>query len=65
MRDKIYYTAAEVSQMLGISRAKAYKILQQMNSDLEKRGYLIVRGKIPVAYFREKWYGTDREEAMV
>ncbi len=51
--------------MLGISRAKAYKILQQMNADLEKKGYLIVRGKIPVAYFREKWYGAEREEATV
>lgn len=65
MREKFYYTAEEVSQMLGISRAKAYKILQQMNADLEKKGYLIVRGKIPVVYFREKWYGAEREEATV
>lgn len=65
MREKFYYTAEEVSQMLGISRAKAYKILQQMNADLEEKGYLIVRGKIPVAYFREKWYGAEREEATV
>lgn len=65
MREKFYYTAEEVSQMLGISRAKAYKILQQMNADLEKKGYLIVRGKIPIAYFREKWYGAERKEATV
>ena len=65
MREKFYYTAEEVSQMLGISRAKAYKILQQMNADLVKKGYLIVRGKIPVAFFRVKWYGAEREEATV
>lgn len=65
MNEKIYYTAAEVAQMLGISLAKSYKILQEMNADLKKKGYLVVRGKVPVAYFKEKWYGADREEATI
>ncbi len=60
--EKIYFTAAEVAEMLGVSSGKAYGILRKMNEDLRKRGYLTVSGKIPVEYFKEKWYGTGRKE---
>lgn len=58
MDEKMYYTAAEVAQMFGISIGKAYKILREMNGELEKQGYLVIKGKIPTGYFREKWYGS-------
>lgn len=61
MNEKIYYTAGEIAEMLGISTGKSYKILQQMNEELEKKGYLTIRGKIPVEYFKEKWYGALKE----
>lgn len=61
MNEKIYYTAGEIAEMLGVSTGKSYKILQQMNEELEKKGYLTIRGKIPVEYFKEKWYGALKE----
>lgn len=61
MREKMYYTAAEVAEMLGVSTAKAYRIIRQMNTDLDAKGYLTISGKIPVEYFREKWYGAVKE----
>ena len=64
MQGKMYYTAAEVAEMLGISLGKSYKIIQQMNEQLEAKGYLTIRGKVPVEYFREKWYGAVREEKV-
>ncbi|MGN9037388.1 hypothetical protein ACTNBM_10905 [Lachnospiraceae bacterium HCP1S3_C3] len=43
--------------MLGVSMGKAYKILREMNKDLASKGFLTIAGKIPVEYFKEKWYG--------
>lgn len=64
MDEKIYYNAEEVSRMLGISRGKSYKILREMNRDLAERGFLTIAGKIPVEYFREKWYGAAKEVSV-
>ena len=57
----MYYTALEVAEMLGVSTAKAYRIIREMNADLDTKGYLTISGKIPVEYFREKWYGSVKE----
>jgi len=35
MEQKMYYTAQEIAQMLGISQGKAYKILREMNAQLK------------------------------
>lgn len=61
MEEKIYYNAEEISRMLGVSKGKSYKILREMNKDLGDRGFLTIAGKIPVEYFREKWYGSTKE----
>lgn len=57
MNEKIYYNAEEVAAMLGVSIGKSYKILREMNKDLDSKGFLTIAGKIPVEYFKEKWYG--------
>ena len=57
MNEKIYYNAEEVAAMLGVSIGKSYKILREMNKDLASKGFLTIAGKIPVEYFKEKWYG--------
>lgn len=62
MAEKMYYTAAEVSAMLGVSMTKAYRILRDMNEDLDKHNFLTIAGKIPVSYFQEKWYGGVQRE---
>ncbi len=58
MNERVYYSAAEIAQMLGVSMGKAYKILREMNQELAAKGYLTIAGKIPVEYFKEKWYGA-------
>ena len=60
MNEKLYYNAADIAAMLGISMGKSYKILREMNRDLAGRGFLTIAGKIPVEYFREKWYGAAK-----
>ena len=58
MKEKIYYNAEEVATMLGVS---INKILREMNKDLAGKGFLTIAGKIPVEYFKEKWYGGTKE----
>ena len=47
MDSKVYYTAMEVAKMLGVSRAKGYKIVRELNEELTKKGYIVIAGKIP------------------
>lgn len=61
MNEKIYYGAEDIAKMLGVSMGKSYKILREMNKELAGKGFLTIAGKIPVEYFREKWYGGAKE----
>ena len=46
----------EVREILGVGESLAYKIMKQLNEELEKKGYLIIRGKIPREYLEERFY---------
>ena len=52
-----FITAAEVAEIMGISRSKAYQIVREMNRELKSQGYLTVAGKCPAQYFKQKFYG--------
>lgn len=54
---KIFYSAQDVAELIGVSVSKAYQIIAQMNSELKEKGYLVQRGRVPIAYFDEKCYG--------
>lgn len=43
------------------ARREHGKILREMNKELSEKGFLTIAGKIPVEYFREKWYGGAKE----
>jgi len=55
--NKIYITAVELSEMLGVSSGHAYKIIRRLNLELGKEGYIVVSGKVPKRYFEKRWYG--------
>ena len=48
--------AKEVSELLGISSSYAYKIIDQLNSELEKAGYLTIRGKVDSLYLSKRFF---------
>jgi len=56
-----FITAEEVQQILGVSRSKAYQIVQSMNRELRASGYITIAGKCPIQYFRQKFYGLQIE----
>ena len=39
--EKIYLTASEVAELLGISAGHSYKIIHRLNAELEKEGFLV------------------------
>lgn len=47
MQDRLYFTAQEVQEMLGVSRAKAYKIVKELNDELASKGFIVTAGKVP------------------
>lgn len=47
------YTAQEVADLLGCSKSHAYKLVRQINKDLEEQGFIIINGKVnKVAFHR-------------
>lgn len=57
-----YITAREISEIMGTSQGQAYKFIRQMNQELKEQGFLIVAGKVPIAYFKTKCFGVEFEE---
>ena len=52
----VFYTAQEVAEILGVSRTKAYKIVKELNIELQAKGFIVIAGKIPKRYFEERCY---------
>lgn len=62
MSDRLFMNAQEVADSLGTSKAYAYKLIQKLNEDLEKEGYITIQGRISKAYLFSKVYGAERKE---
>lgn len=54
-----YLTATQIMEILGVSRATAYKTIHELNEELQENGYRIIAGKVPAKYFEEKYYGLQ------
>ena len=59
MEGIIFITAAEMAEILGISKPYAYKIIKQLNEELEAKGFITIPGRISKKYFEEKFYGVE------
>ncbi|MBR3308721.1 MAG: DNA-binding protein [Lachnospiraceae bacterium] len=57
-----FYTADDVAEIMQISKPKAYEIIRELNGELEKMGYLTVRGRINSSFFHKK---TDYQKEVV
>lgn len=52
----MFIQANEVRELLGVSRAYAYKIVKQLNEELEAKGFLVIPGRTSRQYFNERLY---------
>lgn len=58
------YSAKDLQELLGVSESKAYAYIRQMNAELQEKGFLIVRGKVPAAYVKERFFfGVTMDES--
>lgn len=57
MQKNYMMNANDVANELGVSKGHAYKLIRQLNGELETSGYLTVSGKIPRAFWEKKFYG--------
>ncbi len=57
MNKNYMVTEQDIVDMLCVSKGHAYKIIRQLNRELEDSGYIVVSGKIPRAYWDKKFYG--------
>ena len=60
MRNELFVTAGEVAQELGVSKPFAYKLVRQMNEELEAKGFITLAGRVSRKYYEEKFYGNFR-----
>lgn len=47
-------SASDVSVLCKVKLGKAYQIIRVLNSELEKKGYIIIRGRIPQNYLLQR-----------
>ncbi len=45
MENKSFMTVEEVANELGVSKSYAYKVVRELNTELQKLGYLTVSGR--------------------
>ena len=57
MKNNLFVTAGEVAQDLGVSKPFAYKLVRQMNEELEAKGFMTIAGRVSRKYYEEKFYG--------
>lgn len=53
------YGAKELGELLGVSESKAYQLIRTMNAELQRDGFLTVRGKVPAAYVSKRFFGVE------
>ena len=60
-KENYLLTAAEVAETLGISKGHAYKLIRELNEELQSKGYLVVAGKVPKAFGKQNSMATIRQ----
>ena len=58
MEGTIFITAAEMAEMISISKPYAYKLIRQMNDELDAKGFITIPGKVSKKFFEERFYGV-------
>lgn len=59
---KQVYGAKDLQELLDVSESKAYQYIRQMNTELQEKGFLTVRGRVPAAYVEKRFFGVSAEQ---
>ncbi len=59
---KYYIGAPEAAEALELSEGKVYEIFRELNEQLKAQGFITVSGRVPRAYFNQKFFGGFPEQ---
>ena len=62
MDNESFLKAEDVAKELGISKSQAYKVIRNMNKELESKGYMTIIGRVSRYYFQERFYGMRERQ---
>ncbi len=63
MSNSIFLTAEEAAEIMMVSKSYAYKVMRQLNRELEEQGYITISGRINRQYFLDRvCYGAGIKE---
>lgn len=54
----VFIKAAEIAELMEVSRTYAYGIIRQLNGELEAKGFITIDGRTNRKYFYERIYYT-------
>lgn len=61
MAERLFVKANEVAEVLGVSRAEAYRIIKRLNGELAAKGYIVINGRVSRRYLEEQIYGMKKD----
>ena len=65
MSNRYMMTVADVAEEIGVSKGKAYKLIKDLNAELSSKGYIVISGKLPRAYWETRFYNAKIEETSM
>ena len=63
MESKNFMTVDEVAQELNVSKSYAYKVVRELNAEMQKLGYLTVTGRVNTSFFRKKLFPPKYQQS--
>lgn len=60
-----FMRADEVAQELSVSKSYAYRLIQRLNAELQKQGFITIAGRVNRQYFRERLYAPAGKEVKL
>lgn len=60
--DKNFMRVDEVAKELSVSKPYAYKVMQKLDQELERKNYHTIHGRVSRRYFHERFYGLQAKK---
>jgi len=57
-----FLRADEVAEILDVSPSFAYKLIRELNMELDAKGFITIPGRINSKYFYERFYSVRKED---
>lgn len=61
-KNNSFLNAHDIVELTGMSEAYAYKLIKQLNEELQGKGFITIRGRVSKQYFEERIYGLRKDD---